>query len=99
MVRSRRVDEIEELRRLGADDMVAEELETAIELFSDVLEEYHVPRNVVRAQIRVLRTEGYRLLRGVPVGRGVGDAALDALAAGTTDVFRIARDGPGRERV
>lgn len=94
VVRTRRVEEIEELRRLGADEVVAEEFETAIEVFTLVLEHYHVPRNVVRAQIRLLRGEGYEMLRTPAVGRRVSDAVLGALEAGTTDVFRVETGSP-----
>jgi CPA2 family monovalent cation:H+ antiporter-2 len=91
VVRSRRIQEIEGLRTLGANDVVAEEFETAIEIFTLVLHRYHVPRNVVRAQIRVLRGEGYRMLRSPEGEKAVSAAVLDALEAGTTDVFRIER--------
>lgn len=94
VVRTRRVQEIDELRRLGADDVVAEEFETAIEVFTLVLEHYHVPRNVVRAQTRLLRGEGYEMLRSAATGRGVSEAVLGALEAGTTDVFRIEPGSP-----
>lgn len=90
IVRSRQVQEIEELTRLGADQVVAEEFEAAIEIFTRVLERFHVPRNVVRAQTRLLRGEGYLMLRSASMRDGVSEAVLSALAAGTTDVFRIA---------
>lgn len=89
IVRSRQVQEIEELHRLGADQVVAEEFEAAIEIFTRVLERFHVPRNVVRAQTRLLRGEGYRMLRSASMREGVSEAVLSALAAGTTDVFRV----------
>ncbi len=89
VVRTRRLDEIEELRALGANEVVAEEFETAIEIFTLVLERFHVPRNVVRAQTRVLRGEGYRMLRSPEGSPAVSAAVLDALEAGTTDIFRI----------
>lgn len=89
VVRTRRVNEIEGLRDLGADEVVAEEFETAIEIFTLVLQRYRVPRNVVSSQIRVLRGEGYRILRS-PEGPGALSAAvLDALEKGTTDIFRV----------
>lgn len=94
VVRTRRIDEIEELRALGAQEIVAEEFETAIEIFTAVLERYHVPRNVVRAQIRLLRGEGYRMLRAPGRGAAVSAAVLDALEAGTTDIFRIEPGSP-----
>ncbi len=93
VVRTRRISEIDDLRALGADEIVAEEFETAIEIFTLVLERYHVPRNVVRAQIRLLRGEGYQILRSPSGGGAASEAVLDALAEGTTDVFRIPPDG------
>lgn len=94
VVRTRRIDEIEDLRTLGAQEVVAEEFETAIEIFTHVLQRYHVPRNVVRAQIRLLRGEGYRMLRAPGRGAAVSAAVLDALEAGTTDIFRIEPGSP-----
>lgn len=98
IVRTRRVGEIEELRALGADQVVAEEFETGIEIFTRVLRCYHVPRNVIRAQTRVLRGEGYAMLRAPALGEGVSAAVLDALAAGTTDIYRLAADSPAAGR-
>jgi CPA2 family monovalent cation:H+ antiporter-2 len=93
IARTRMVKEIEELRRCGADQVIAEEFESSIEIFTHVLELYHVPRNIVRAQTRVLRGEGYRMLRAERVGRGVSQAVLEALEAGTTDLFRVTGEG------
>ncbi len=89
VVRTRRIQEIDALRSLGAHEVIAEEFETAIEIFTLVLERFHVPRNLVRAQIRALRGEGYRILRSTEGDGTVSEAVLDALAAGTTDIFRI----------
>jgi monovalent cation:H+ antiporter-2, CPA2 family len=89
LVRTRMVSQIEALHRCGADEVVAEEFESAIEIFIRVLERYHVPRNVIRAQTRLLRGEGYRMLRAPRLSGEVSEALLEALAAGTTDVFRI----------
>lgn len=94
LVRSRQVREIEELRKRGADDVIADEFETAIELFTRVLASYHVPRNVIRAETRALRGEGYEMLRAPRIGEGVSDAVLSALEAGTTDLYRIAETSP-----
>jgi CPA2 family monovalent cation:H+ antiporter-2 len=92
IARTRMVKEIEELRRCGADQVIAQEFESAIEIFTHVLELYHVPRNLVRAQTRLLRGEGYRMLRAERIGQGVSQAVLDALEAGTTDLFRVTAD-------
>lgn len=93
IVRTRQVDEIEKLYQLGADVVIAEEFETSIEIFTRVLDGYHVPRNVVEAQTRVLRAEGYEMMRS-PMRGVVSEKVLDALAAGATDTFLVPRDSP-----
>ena len=89
IVRAHSVEEIGALRALGADDVIAEEFETAIEIFTRVLRRFHVPRNIVRAQTRALRGEDYEMLR-VPSSEGhVSAQVIEALEAGTTDLYRI----------
>ncbi|MBS1128536.1 MAG: Kef-type transport system, predicted NAD-binding component, partial [Nitrospirae bacterium] len=43
LVRTRYAAEVDELLKLGADQVIAEEFETSIEIFSRVLHQYHVP--------------------------------------------------------
>ena len=93
IVRTRQVDEIEQLYRLGADVVIAEEFETSIEIFTRVLGGYHVPRNVIEAQIRVLRAEGYEMMRSSTTG-GVSEKVLEVLAAGATDTFLVPKESP-----
>jgi CPA2 family monovalent cation:H+ antiporter-2 len=94
LVRTRQVTQIEELQRCGADEVIAEEFESAIEIFTRVLQRFHVPRNVIRAQTRVLRGEGYRMLRAPALGGQVSAELMRALEAGTTDLFRLDEDSP-----
>ncbi len=89
LVRTRLVREIDQLHEAGADQVVAEEFETAIEMFTRVLQRYHVPRNIIRAQTRVLRGEGYKMLRSTSLDQTVSLAVLDALAAGATDIYLL----------
>ena len=94
LVRTRRVHEIDNLHRQGADHVVAEEFETAIEIFTRVLRRFHIPGNIIRAQTRVLRGEHYAMLRTKSVTGDVSNAVLDALSAGTSDIYRIGSDHP-----
>ncbi|MCB9378600.1 MAG: cation:proton antiporter [Holophagales bacterium] len=89
LIRTRHLQEIEALERLGATRVVAEEYETAIEIYTWVLERFHVPRNVVRAQTRVLRGEDYRMLRESGLPTEAARAIGEILAAGTTDLYRV----------
>jgi CPA2 family monovalent cation:H+ antiporter-2 len=52
LVRARRVGEIEELERLGADEALPSEFEVSIELFVRLLTHLGVPRHVVRYRSR-----------------------------------------------
>ena len=47
LVRTRFVSEIDELRRLGANEVIPEEFETSVEIFARVLHSFDVPRNVI----------------------------------------------------
>ena len=43
IVRTRRTDQVEELKTAGADQVIPEEFEASIEIFSRVLRDYHTP--------------------------------------------------------
>jgi CPA2 family monovalent cation:H+ antiporter-2 len=89
IARTRMLDEVDLLAELGADEVVAEELETSIELLTRVLRRYHVPRNVVDAEVRVLRAGGYEMLRRPGRSGAVTRTLLAALERGTTEIFRL----------
>ncbi len=88
IVRTRYASEIDDLLRLGADEVIPEEFETSIEIFTRVLERYHVPRNVIDAEVKVLRGECYGMLRGACSAiRPVAERIADLLAAGTAETY------------
>ncbi|MFQ5480852.1 MAG: cation:proton antiporter [Thermodesulfobacteriota bacterium] len=63
VVRTRYLTEIEELYRLGATEVIPEEFETSIEIFSRVLQDYKLPTNIIENQIDIIRQEGYAMFR------------------------------------
>ncbi len=63
IVRTRFVKEIEEVLRLGADEVIPEEFETSIEIFSRVLDKYLVPEEAITAFTQGIRSENYEMLR------------------------------------
>ena len=92
IVRTRYTTEIDELLKLGADDVIPEEFETSIEIFTRVLEKFHIPRNVIEAQVKVLRGECYGMLRGAcSAVRPVAERIADLLAAGTAETYFVGR--------
>ncbi len=58
--RTRFTSEIEALRELGADEIIAEEFESAIEIFSRVLNRYDIPAEQVSALTNEVRSEHYQ---------------------------------------
>jgi CPA2 family monovalent cation:H+ antiporter-2 len=93
IVRTRYVSEIEDLLKLGADSVIPEEFETSIEIFTRVLEKYHVPRNIIDAEVKVLRGECYGMLRGTCSAiRPLAGRISDLLAAGTAETFFVGRE-------
>ena len=65
IVRTRYVSEVDDLIKLGANEVIPEEFETSIEIFSRVLDHYHVPGNVIKAHIDNVRKNSYSILRGI----------------------------------
>jgi CPA2 family monovalent cation:H+ antiporter-2 len=63
VVRTRYVSEIARLDALGTDEVVAEEFETSIEIFSRVLMRYQVPDAQIERSIHEVREDAYELLR------------------------------------
>lgn len=63
IVRTRYLKELEELHELGADEVVPEEFETSIEMFTLVLRTYRLPQPVILEKAERIRREGYAILR------------------------------------
>lgn len=63
VVRTRYLKELEELRQIGADEVVPEEFETSIEIFALVLRTYKMPPEFIMQKAEQVRREGYALLR------------------------------------
>ncbi|VAW38337.1 Inner membrane protein, KefB/KefC family [hydrothermal vent metagenome] len=64
IVRTRYIDDLEELYKLGATQVIPEEFETSVEIFARVLKEYRIPGNIIQNQIDLVRHEGYAMFRG-----------------------------------
>ena len=93
IVRTRYAAEIDGLLALGAGDVIPEEFETSIEIFTRVLEKYHIPRNIIDAQVKVLRGECYGMLRGTCLAiRPAAERIADLLAAGTAETFFVSKE-------
>jgi CPA2 family monovalent cation:H+ antiporter-2 len=63
IVRTRYVQELALMLNLGADDVIPDEFGTSIEIFSHVLNQYHIPRDEIEKFIEEIRADGYEKLR------------------------------------
>ncbi|GAB4390794.1 MAG: monovalent cation:proton antiporter-2 (CPA2) family protein [Thermodesulfovibrionales bacterium] len=71
LVRTRYLAEVEDLRALGADEVIPEEFETSVEIFSRVLHHYGVPANVIADRIEDIRKDSYKAFRTAEPPRGL----------------------------
>jgi monovalent cation:H+ antiporter-2, CPA2 family len=94
IVRTRYVAEIDRLYRLGANQVIPEEFETSVEIFAHVLQEYHVPRNVISLQVDLIRKAHYGTLRGIRLQGKQLDALSQFLVGTTSDIFSIVEASP-----
>jgi monovalent cation:H+ antiporter-2, CPA2 family len=94
IVRTRYVDEIDQLYAAGANQVIPEEFETSIEIFTAVMRELHVPGNIVQAQITLLRQERYSLLRGRRLQGAILEQLPTILLERTTDTFLLLQESP-----
>jgi len=65
IARTRLVREVEPLYRLGASEVIPEEFETAVAIFTRVLAKYLIPRNDIEAFISEVRADGYEMFRNL----------------------------------
>ena len=76
VVRTRYVRDVDDLLRLGADEVVPEEFETSLEIFDLVLQQYQVPNREISRMQREIRKEGYAKLRQEEVKAYAGHGEL-----------------------
>lgn len=63
IVRTRFVKEIQENLQAGADEVIPEEFETSIEIFSKVLSKYLIPAQEIQSFIDLIRSQNYEMFR------------------------------------
>lgn len=92
IVRTRYTNEIQDLISIGADEVIPEEFETSLQIFSKVLRRFHVPLNVIMKQVSILRNESYSMMVKEQSSEHLLINLNEILAAGLTDTFYIDED-------
>lgn len=91
IVRTLYVKDIDNLISLGADEVIPEEFETSIQIFSRVLKLYHIPQSVIYTQSNIIRNQSYGLLRDVKFIDQSFSQINQILAQGTIDIVYISK--------
>jgi len=98
IARTRFLQEVEELAKLGADEVIPEEYETALEIFARLLRRFLVPQSEIERFVNELRSESYCMLRAPePAGDTAGE--LSRLLSDVQLVtLRVAAGSPAENR-
>lgn len=67
IIRTRFFSDVDSLYQLGADEVIPEEFETSVEIFTRVLAKFLVPQNEIEKLVAELRSDGYQMFRGLSV--------------------------------
>jgi monovalent cation:H+ antiporter-2, CPA2 family len=94
IVRSRYMSELQDLLQLGADEVIPEEFETSVEIFSRVLREYGLARSVIQRQVEAVRSEGYQMLREPSVAHVPVSEIAEALNGASTETLIVGASAP-----
>ncbi|MGK7392783.1 MAG: cation:proton antiporter domain-containing protein [Candidatus Cyclobacteriaceae bacterium M2_1C_046] len=68
IIRTRFINEMDENLQLGADEVIPEEFETSIEIFTRVLSKYLVPQEQIEQFVASVRADNYKMLRPKSAG-------------------------------
>ncbi len=99
MVRTRLTAQVEELKSAGADEVIPEEFETSIEIFSRVLRDYRIPNNIIEQQVELIRLEGYSMFRGLSLNTASLKKFSTYLTATLTESYLVLEDSWAREKM
>jgi CPA2 family monovalent cation:H+ antiporter-2 len=65
IIRSRFISDMQSLYDLGADEVIPEEFETSIEIFTRMLAKYLIPRDTIEKLVAEVRADGYQMFRSL----------------------------------
>ena len=92
MVKTRFASQVDELKKSGADQVIPEEFETSVEIFSRVLREFRMPSNIIEQQVELVRLEGYGMLRGLSLNMESMQNFSTYLTASLSQSFQVQDD-------
>ena len=94
LVRTRYVSEIDDLKALGANEIIPEEFETSIEIFSKVLHKYNFPAGVILNMVERIRSDSYTALRSVALPKSRLFEKAEWLPETEVNSFKVSERSP-----
>lgn len=94
IVRTRYMSEVSGLFDLGASEVIPEEFETSVEIFSRVLKQYGISRNVIEGEVEEVRKEGYEMLRSTSLPLVEKNRLAEAFEGTVTETVFLGRESP-----
>lgn len=94
IARTRFLQELNPLYELGANEVIPEEFETSVEIFTRVLTKYLIPRDEIERFVTEVRSDGYEMFRSISHSSpSFSDLKLNVpdIEIGT---FRVGEDSP-----
>jgi CPA2 family monovalent cation:H+ antiporter-2 len=73
IARTRYAAEMKPLYELGANEVIPEEFETSVEIFTRILGKYLVPQEEIEKFVAEVRADGYQMLRSLSLEHGAVD--------------------------
>jgi len=92
IVRTRFIQEVESLYKIGAHEVIPEEYETSIELFARTLAQYLVPENDIEKLIASIRSEGYKMFRNFSLDATPMESLTKLIPDFKVRTFKIEKD-------
>jgi len=65
IIRTRYLQEVKSLYELGANEVIPEECETSVAIFTRVLAKYLIPRDEIEKLVAEIRSDGYEMFRSL----------------------------------
>jgi CPA2 family monovalent cation:H+ antiporter-2 len=94
IVRTRYLQEMNPLYELGADEVIPEEFETSVEIFTRVLTKYLVPRDEIERLVAEVRADGYEMFRSLSKASASFSDFKIQLHDVDINTFRISQESP-----
>ncbi|MBN2225155.1 MAG: cation:proton antiporter [Deltaproteobacteria bacterium] len=94
IARTRFIQETIPLFDLGANEVIPEEFETSVEIFTRVLDRFNVPKAAINRFVDIVRSDGYRMFRSLSIDSDRFYGYTDFVPHADVRIFTVARGAP-----